>query len=106
MKDFSHFALIHLIHLGDCLSVMHLNMQLFLPQTANFPKQSAHGLEKDSFLVIHFDVHSSAPQHSVPQSSKAFLAASYLVFPINLSLALHSPDNVEITLFISSIFHI
>ena len=92
MKDFSQYALIHLIHLGDCLSVMHLNMQLFLPQTANFPKQSAHGSEKDSFLVIHIDVHSSAPQHCVPQSSKAFLASSYLVFHINLSLALHSPE--------------
>ena len=91
MKDFSQFARIHLIHLGECLSVMHLNMQLFLPQTVSFPKQSAHGLEKDSLLVIHFDVHSSAPQHCVPQSSKAFVASSYLVFHINLSLALHSP---------------
>ena len=89
MKDFSHFALIHLIHLGECLSHQHFDRQLSFPQATNFPKQSAHGLENDSFLVIQFDVHSSAPQHSVPQSSNAFKASSFLVFHINMSLALH-----------------
>ena len=68
---------------------MHFNMQLDLPHPAKIPKQLAQLVDSSVFFVIHFSVHSAAPQQPVPQLSKVSKTSFFLEFQISLSSWLH-----------------
>ena len=81
------------IHLTQCSVVpnLHFGKQLDLLHPAKRPKQLAQLVDSSVFSIIHFSVHSAAPQQPVPQLSRTLVTSFCLRYHISSSSWLHCP---------------